>query len=144
MSLKKIIESKKTHEFIRFAGVGIIATGIHYGVYLILLHFLIPNIAYTIGYAVSFCVNFILTNLFTFKTQPNVKRGIGFMASHAINYGLHMGLLNLFIYLSIPEKYAPIPVYMIAIPVNFLLVRFVFKSKWAGNNEEVKNNSNHT
>ncbi|MDR1679070.1 MAG: GtrA family protein [Prevotellaceae bacterium] len=114
----------------RFAIVGLIATGIHYGVYLILLHLLNPTISYTIGYILSFCINFVLTNVFTFKTQANIKRGIGFVASHAINYGLHIALLNLFLYLSLPEQYAPIPVYAIAIPVNFLLIRFVFRSKW--------------
>ncbi len=122
---------KFNNEFFRFAVVGVLATGIHYGVYLILLNRLPPTIAYTIGYIVSFCCNFILTNVFTFKTQANIKRGIGFAASHAVNYGLHIVLLNLFLWLSFSEKYVPIPVYAIVIPVNFLLVRFIFKSKWA-------------
>lgn len=117
-------------EFVRFAVVGVVATGIHYGIYLILLNFINPTVSYTIGYIISFCVNFILSNVFTFKTRANVKKGIGFIASHVVNYGLHIVLLNLFIYLSFPEKYAPIPVYAIVIPVNFLLVRLVFKSKW--------------
>ena len=123
------IENEKIKEFIRFGIVGVIATAIHYGIYLILLRFLNPTVSYTMGYLVSFCFNFILTNIFTFKTQPNVKRGIGFIACHAINYGLHIVLLNLFLWLSMSEQYAPIPVYLIVIPVNFLLVRFVFKLK---------------
>ena len=38
-----------------------------------------------------------------------------------------MGLLNLALALGINSTLAPIPVYGIAIPVNFLMVRFVFK-----------------
>ena len=30
---------------------------------------------------------------------------------------------------NIPEEWAPLPVFSIAIPVNFLLVRLVFKSR---------------
>jgi len=125
-----LITAEKIKEFLRFAIVGVIATGIHYGIYLVLLKFLNPTISYTAGYIISFCFNFIFTNIFTFKTKPNAKKGVGFILSHIINYGLHIVLLNLFLWLSLPEKYAPIPVYAIAVPVNFLIIRFVFKSKW--------------
>ena len=125
-----MILKKFNNEFFRFAIVGVVATGIHYGTYLVLLNFLNPTIAFTIGYIVSFCFNFILTNIFTFKTKPNAKKGIGFITSHAINYGLQIVLLNLFLWLSLHEKFAPILVFAIVVPVNFLLIRFVFKSKW--------------
>ncbi len=42
---------------------------------------------------------------------------------------LHMGLLNLSLWMGIPKPLAPIPVFAIAIPVNFLLVRFVSKKR---------------
>lgn len=116
-------------EIIRFAIVGVLATGIHYGVYLVLERLMAPWIAYTIGYAVSFAANFYLSSRFTFQEKATVKKGIGFMASHAVNYGLHIGLLTLFLHAGIPEEIAPVPVYMIVIPVNFILVRFVFHSK---------------
>ena len=44
-----------------------------------------------------------------------------------MNYGLHLCLLNAFLALGVTEVWAPLPVFAIAIPVNFLLVRFVFK-----------------
>jgi putative flippase GtrA len=40
-----------------------------------------------------------------------------------------MVLLNLFLWLGMSNELAPLPVFAIAIPVNFLLVRFVFKHK---------------
>jgi predicted histidine transporter YuiF (NhaC family) len=49
------------------------------------------------------------------------------MASHGVNYVLHMILLNIFLRIGIPSSFAPIPVYCIAVPVNFLLVRTVFR-----------------
>lgn len=117
-------------ELIRFGIVGIMATIIHYGIYLG-LNFIIPSwIAYSIGYGISFLCNFYLSNKFTFKTKPTIKKGIGFGLSHFINYLLQVILLSIFIKLGMPEKYAPIPVFCTAIPVNFLMVRFVLKSKY--------------
>lgn len=116
-------------ELIRFGIVGIIATIIHYGIYLG-LNFIIPSwIAYSIGYGTSFLCNFYLSNKFTFKTKPTIKKGIGFGLSHFINYLLQIILLSIFIKLGISDKYAPIPVFCIAVPINFLMVRFVLKSK---------------
>lgn len=113
-------------EFFRFVFVGILATALHYGIYLLLDLAIPANPAYAIGYILSFFFNFFLTSHFTFKKKATVKKGFGFGLSHLINFSLHMGLLNLFLYLGVSEALAPIPVYCICIPVNFLLVRLVF------------------
>ena len=113
-------------EFIRFAIVGVAATAIHYGIYL-LLNLAIPaNPAYAIGYIISFFCNFYLSSRFTFRKKASVKKGLGFGMSHLINFMLHMLLLNLFLWMGIRESLAPIPVYCLCVPINFLLVRFVF------------------
>lgn len=119
--------SKSLGEAVRFGVVGVVATGAHYGVYLLLLPLVNESVAYTIGYFLSFLLNFYLTSRFTFRRRGSVRRGMGFAASHAVNYLLHIVLLNVFISLGIRERLAPIPVYCIAVPVNFLLVRLVFK-----------------
>lgn len=120
---------RKYQEFIRFGIVGTLATGIHYGIYLLLNQFILVWFAYTVGYAVSFIFNFYLTSIFTFKSKATIKKGIGFAFSHLVNYILHILFLSLFIWLGVKENYAPILVYLIVIPINFLLVRFVFKNK---------------
>lgn len=113
-------------EFFRFVLVGLLATALHYGIYR-LLDLLIPaNPAYAIGYVLSFFFNFFLSSAFTFKKEATVKKGLGFGLSHLINFTLHMVLLNVFLFLGLSEAWAPIPVYCICIPVNFILVRFVF------------------
>ncbi len=116
------------YELFRFSIVGTIATVTHYGMYLLLLQFLKTNIAYTIGYLISFLLNFLLSSHFTFQTRPTLLKGVGFGASHALNYALHIILLNGFIWLGVSQQLAPIPVFAIVIPVNFLLVRYVLKS----------------
>lgn len=116
-----------TIEFIRFGIVGVGATAIHYGIYYILLKCINVSIAYTIGYLISFCVNFWLSAKFTFKTEATTKKCFGFALSHLVNYGLQLLVLNTSIFLGVPTALAPIPVYILCIPVNFLMVRFVFK-----------------
>lgn len=127
--IRQLLVSSKVREFVRFGIVGVLATGIHYGVYYLLEQIINVNIAYTIGYVVSWFVNLYLTAHFTFKSQLSVKKGIGFAFSHLVNYLMHMIFLNIFLVVGFSEEIAPLFVFVIVIPINFLLVRFVFKSK---------------
>lgn len=109
------------------------------------------TVTYAIGYAVSFVANYIISLRWTFKTEGSVGKGLGFAFSHLVNAGMHLGLLNLFravgagdalsmllIWLTPwlvewlpvlgrPESLLPLPVYVIVVPVNFLMVRFFLK-----------------
>lgn len=124
------MEHKRLYgEILRFGIVGISATALHYGIYFLLQRLINVNVAYTIGYVLSFIANFYATSYFTFDTSPSWKKLFGMGAAHGVNYLLHIVLLNLFLWLGVPKVWAPFPVFAIAIPVNFLLVRFVFKHK---------------
>lgn len=128
-----ILSNQKIREFIRFCVIGVVATLIHYGIYYALIkgaHIegeLWINVAYTIGFVISWCCNLWLTAHFTFKTTVSVKRGVGFAVSHGINYLLHLGFLNLFLWMGISATIAPWLVFCCVIPINFILVRTVFK-----------------
>lgn len=117
---------RKLFEFIRFGMVGIIAAGIHYGIYYFLQLRMNVNVAYTLGYVISMVCNFFLTSYLTFRTNPSAKKAIGFGASHLINYLLHIFLLNVFLFWGVSNEWAPILVLSIAVPTNFVLLRFVF------------------
>ena len=122
----KIWNNKQTREFVRFCIVGVIATAIHYGIYLLFNLWINVNLAYTIGYIISLCCNLLLTAYFTFHQKITKLRIGGFALSHAVNYLLHMLLLNLFLWLGCSNVIAPIPVYCIAVPIKFILVRYFF------------------
>lgn len=119
----------KRDEFLRFVLVGVLATVTHYVIYFFLCTLMLAGIAYTIGYGISFVLNFYLSNVFTFNTKPSFKKGLGFGLSHLVNYLLHIGLLSLFIWSDVPERWAPLPVFVLVVPINFFLVRFVLKSR---------------
>ncbi len=122
-------KTDKTGEFIRFGIVGVVATAIQYGLYLLLLKWLQPQISNTIGYVISFIFNYIASTKFTFKVKSTAKKGAGFAFSHFINYVLQTVFLTLFLWLGLPKNIALIPVFCICVPINFLLVRLYLKKK---------------
>lgn len=143
-------------QFVRFFVVGVGATLVHWGGYVLLNSVfgltaeqsLALTITYAIGYIVSFVGNYIASLKWTFKTKGSVGKGLGFIFSHGVNFGLHLGLLNLFLWLGVgavmvdilnyctpwlidwvpaagkAENLLPLPVFMIVVPVNFLMVRY--------------------
>lgn len=133
-------EQKRQHlgEILRFGIVGLLATAVQYGVYWLLIH-LIPSgispsrmhflttAAMTAGYLLSFVFNFIASTHYTFRVKANARRGAGFVLSHAVNYLLQMLMLNFFLLIGISKGWAPIPMFCVCVPVNFLLVRFFLK-----------------
>ena len=113
----------------RFGITGSISSLIHYGAYCLALLYCHPTISYSIGYLVGLCCNYVMTTYFTFRQQPSKKNAAGFVTSHIINYLLEIGLLNLFLWLSVSQWLAPIIVMVIVVPINFLILRFVFLYK---------------
>lgn len=133
MKLKELTRKRKVQEFARFCCVGVVAAGIHYAVYyavqLLATSSFWLNMAYTIGYAVSLVCNFFMTTYFTFQSKASVKRVAGFGGSHLVNYLIHIVLFNLFIALNVHRLVAPILVLAVAVPVNFMILRWVYGRK---------------
>lgn len=119
-----MLHRQRLGEIVRFGIVGGAATLIQYGIYWVLLHWLAPTVAMTIAYGVSFAFNFVASTRYTFRVKASARRGAGFALSHAVNYALQMLTLNLFILLGVAKQWAPIPMFGVCVPVNFVLVRF--------------------
>lgn len=120
---------RKWFEFIRFCLVGGVASGLHYGIYYLLQPYMNLNIAYTTGYLISLVCNFFLTAYLTFRSIPTARKALGFGGSHLLNYLIHISLFNLLLYLGVSKELAPVFVLGVAIPTNFLILRWVFKFK---------------
>lgn len=124
------MKGKKTFfEILRFFMVGGTALIIHYVGYILLLHTLSENIAFTFAYIISFCFNFILSSYFTFKVNPTWVKFVKFTGSHIVNYLIQMFMFNIVLLLNLPSILAPIPVYALSFPINFILVRISLISK---------------
>lgn len=124
--IKKVFEHKAIGEILRFGVTGVLATAIHYAIYYLLFRVINASLAFTVGYVISFVFNYFMSAKFTFQKKASAKNGIGFSLAHLFNYLLQLSLLHVFLWLGVPKGIAPLPVYCISIPVNFLFVRFVF------------------
>jgi putative flippase GtrA len=116
----------------RFGITGTICSLIHYGVYCLMLLFSNATISYTAGYIVGLICNYGLTTYFTFREKPTKSNAVGFAGSHIINYLLEIGLLNAFLWIGASKWLAPILVMIVVVPINFVLLRFVFVRKQKG------------
>ncbi len=119
----------RIQEIVRFCITGGLATFVHYAIYLWLDAYISLEVAYSIGYVISFILNFIMTIVFTFRVSFSIQRGIGFVGCHIVNFCLQLLLFELFLYCGISATIIPICVYLIAVPVNFLLVRLMIMRK---------------
>ncbi len=122
-------QHKKLGEVVRFGIVGGVATLLQLVIYWLLLPWTSVGVANTIGYIISFCFNFLASTRYTFRVEANARRGAGFALSHLVNYLLQMATLTFFVWLGVPKEWAPIPMFAVCIPVNFLLVRFFLTKK---------------
>ena len=120
-------QRQKLGEVVRFGIVGVLATLLQYDIYTVLLLWCSPSLSMTVGYILSFIFNFIASTRFTFKVETNARHGAGFALSHVVNYLLQMATLNFFLWIGVSKTLAPIPMFCICVPVNFVLVRFFLK-----------------
>lgn len=118
--------------FVRFAVVGGIATGVNYAVYVVLVrHFddLPPVAAYACAFCVSVVCNFLLSSWFTFRVRLSWMRAVKFLTAHLINLVNELVLLEIWLWAGVPKLYAPLCVFAVAFPINFLMVRFALRGR---------------
>ena len=120
-------QRQKLGEVVRFGIVGVLATLLQYAIYTVLLLWCSPSLSMTVGYILSFIFNFIASTRFTFKVETNARHGAGFALSHVVNYLVQLATLNFFLWIGVSKTLAPIPMFCICVPVNFVLVRFFLK-----------------
>ncbi len=131
MILKRLLSEKsKKAELFRFVLVGGFATVLQYSLYVVFVKVIGVSavLSTIISYALSFIANFFLSSYFTFKSNPNAKKGAAFTMSHIVNMGLQTGFVAIFKGV-VGSTLALLPALVICVPVNYLLVRFAFTSK---------------
>ncbi len=132
MQTKDIISrlgGKSLGQVIRFGIVGVAATAIQAVLYQVLVGWLRAELANAIAYVVSFIFNYVASTRFTFRVKSSARRSAGFLLSHLINFTLQTLILHLSIRLGLTERWAMVPMFVITVPVNFLLVRFFLTRK---------------
>ena len=88
-----------------------------------------PALAYFCAFCVSIVCNFLLSSYFTFRVRPSARRAVRFLTAHLINLVNELVLLEIWLWAGVPKLYAPLCVFLVAFPVNFLMVRFALRGR---------------
>lgn len=128
ISLEKKLKSINYRQAFRFCVVGGVSTLIHYLAYLVALQWCGATSSYTIGYGIGFCVNYLLTTFFTFKSKVSKKNFAGFILSHVINYSLELLVLNALM-LVINKQLAGLLTLIVVVPINYIILKLIYKEK---------------
>ena len=110
----------------RFAVVGVINTGVYYGVYLILQSFIPYLAAHLMAIVVAMVGSFFMNTYWTFQTQPTWRKFAVFPLTNLTNYVMTtVGVVALVEGFGMDERLAPLVAAAAAIPVTFLLTRHI-------------------
>lgn len=114
---------KRWGEIFRFCMVGVAATLMQYIIYHALIMVMIPNAALAVSYVICLLFNYVASLRYTFRVNHESRKVGGFILAHMINLGLQVFWLDVFIHAGMDKRWAPIPMFAICVPINFVLVR---------------------
>lgn len=114
---------------LRFVVVGVANTAVYYVVYRLLLLALPYLPAHLLAYAVGIVFSFFANSFFTFRVRPTWRRFLAFPLTTLVNFVVvTVGSVLLVERGWVDERWATLLMTVVAIPVTFLLTRFVLTS----------------
>ena len=122
----------------RFVLVGVLGTGVQYGIYYLLLMVfqrqwpdvgILTSVAFTVGFVVEMVCNYFLTSYYTFRVKPSLKNIGGFLIGRALNYVIQLLFLHTMIWLQISEEWAGIIAIMLAGVINYFVLLPFFRQQ---------------
>ena len=125
--IQRFSESALIRQGLRFAGVGLVATGAHYAVLIALVEAggLAPLIATTCGYALGIAVSYSLNRRFTFATQGGAGRFAKYVALYVVGAFLNGALMGALMALGAPYLWAQIGATGMVLVWNFAGARYL-------------------
>ena len=117
-------------EFARFVAAGLVNTGVGYGVYLILLHWLAYGFAYAAAYVAGVVTAYVLNSLFVFRSQVRWRTALRYPLVYLAQYLFGALLLyGMVAWLGLDRRWAALITLAASIPVSFVLNGIVLSSR---------------
>lgn len=113
-----------------FGVVGVINTGVYYSCYL-LLHLVVPYLlAHVLATLVAMICSYFLNCRITFKTPPRWRTFLLFPLSNLANFIITtVGMRIAVEWASADERWAPLPVSLVAIPITYVVTHYIMVGK---------------
>ncbi|MFD8718445.1 putative flippase GtrA [Streptomyces sp. Ag109_O5-1] len=119
-----------SRQIITFALVGVVNTATYYGLYLLLLRYLPYLAAHVIAFTLSMIGSFFLNAKFTYRIRPTWRKFLLFPLTNATNFVITtVGVYVIVDMLHVGSKFAPLMASAAAIPVTFVVSRWVMLPK---------------
>ena len=116
-------------EFLRFLVMGGANTIVAYAIYLLLLHWMRYEFAYTIGYAVGIAMAYVLSSAFVFRQPFRRRSALRFPFVYVAQFLVSFVLLKVAVeWIGLPEWLALGFAVVATIPVTFALSRWVLRA----------------
>jgi len=113
------------HRLVKFGTIGVVNTGVYYGLYL-LLHMALPYLAaHSVAFALAMVGSYFLNCWVTFRIRPSWRTFLLFPLSNLANFifttlGLQVAVANL----HWSPVWAPLPVALFAVPVTYIVAHY--------------------
>lgn len=127
----------KYRSAVRFVLVGVLGTGLQYGIYYLLLGIfrsqfpgvgILTSVAFTVGFIMEMVCNYFMTSFYTFRVAPSLKNIGGFLMGRALNYVIQLLFLYVMIWLHMSEEWAGIVAIMLAGVINYFVLLPFFRA----------------
>lgn len=117
-------------EFLRFLIVGGTNTVVAYGLYIVLLHWLRYELAFSLAYLVGISVGFFMNTLFVFRQKPSRRAALRYPLVYVVQYLLSLLVLRVAVdHLGVPPWLALAFAIAATIPVTFALSRMIIHAR---------------
>lgn len=111
---------------IKFSLVGVVNTGVYYGVYLLLYRFMPYVAAHLIGWVVSVVVSYLLNSYFTYKVRPSWVKLLVYPLSSLPNILFTtFGVVFLVEVLGVSKELSPLIAGLVAVPFSYALAKLL-------------------
>jgi len=122
----RAVRRAHAYQFARFLFVGLINTGVGYGIYLLLLRWIGYELAYAAAYVVGIVVAYVLNSLFVFRSRLGLRTALRYplvyLAQYLFGAALLYGMVN---WLGFDRRWAALIALFLSVPISFLLNRLV-------------------
>jgi len=116
-------------EVVRFVIVGGVNTATTYALYLLLMHWMRYELAYTIGYIVGIAIAYALSTTFVFRQAMRARSAARFPLVYALQFLLSLGLLHAAVDgFGVPRWLALGLSIAVTMPITFVTSRWVLRS----------------
>ena len=120
----------------RFVVVGLANTLVYYAIYRLLLLGMPYLPAHVLAYGAGICFSFVANSVFTFRVRPTWRRLLAFPLTTAFNFvAVTAGSVLVVERCGADERWATLAMTVVAVPVTFLLTRYVLTSGRPGQAE---------